>query len=382
MNTICEKSICTGCGLCAFLCPKHCISLHETGSLGHLYPEIDQQSCINCKLCQKHCPALLTQEKHPPLQAFAGWSSDEADYRSSSSGGAASVLSRYVISLGGVVYGCSMLPDINVKHIRVTNIEGIQLLKGSKYVQSDLQEIYPFLKKDVSSGRLTLFIGTPCQVSAIKSLFGDQVDNLITADLICHGVPSIQALRRHIKKVVKRPHYDSVSFRDGTEINITVITNGETVYHQSFDQPRYKDWYINAFMDGCTFRDSCYSCPYACPERVSDITLGDFWGLGASTPANEIPEHENGCSLIMPNTEKGKNAINDISSQMRLFERPVSEAINGNSQLQKPYHSGIRSRTVRKLYPILGRSAYYLVFADQIIIYSIRRLFHNRFPAC
>ena len=245
--------------------------------MGHLYPYIDQELCIDCGLCKNICPSLHPSLKNKPITAFAAWSKDENDYKSSTSGGAASVLSQYTIDQGGVVYGCAMLPDIDVKHIRVTDKDDIKLLKGSKYVQSNILDIIPRLKEDVKSNKLTLFIGTPCQVAAIKSLFKEKPNNLLLVDLICHGVPSLDLLKNHIEKVAYHPHYDTVLFREGTGIYVIVVVDGKEVYRQALKQPRYKDFYINAFFDGYTYRDSCYQCQYACPERVSDITIGDFW---------------------------------------------------------------------------------------------------------
>ena len=199
MIVICEKKQCFGCGLCAYSCPKHCISMEIGNSFGHLFPHIDQSACVDCGLCQKKCPALHLPEKQRPITAYAAWSIDSEDYQSSTSGAAASVLSRHVLEQGGVVYGCAMLRDIDVRHIRIDNVSDIKKLKGSKYVQSDLMDIFASLKTDVETGRQTLFIGTPCQVAAMKRLFKNQPDNLILVDLICHGVPSLELLRQHIK---------------------------------------------------------------------------------------------------------------------------------------------------------------------------------------
>ena len=291
MERVCNYDICTGCGLCAVLCPKQSIEMCIQGSLGHVYPVINKDSCIDCGLCQKTCPSIHPHTLKSPLTAYAAWSKDVDDYKSSTSGGAASVLSQNILSRGGVVYGCAMLPDIEVKHIRIDRLEAIQKLKGSKYVQSDITGIIPQLKKDVKENKPVLFIGTPCQVAAIKSLYNEQPDNLLLVDLICHGVPSVDILKKHVKKIANYPHYDNVIFRDGIGTYVVVVVvDRQIVYRQSLTKPRYKDWYINTFFDGFTYRDSCYQCRYACPERVSDITIGDFWGLGKRYSAEEIED--------------------------------------------------------------------------------------------
>ena len=342
-------------------------------SLGHLYPKINQDVCIDCGLCQKNCPALHPLEKKKANVSYAAWSKDEEDYRTSTSGGAASILTQHVLSKGGVVYGCAMLPDIEVKHIRIDKPEDAWKLKGSKYVQSNIVEVISPLKKDVKDGRLALFIGTPCQVAAIKKLFKAQPDNLLLVDLICHGVPSLEILRRHIHRIADYPHYDDVMFRDSSYA-VIVKVNGGLVYRCSLKNPRYKDWYINTFFDGYTCRDSCYSCRYACPERGSDITIGDFWGLGKSIPADEIPPHPYGCSVILPNTPKGKDTIQLISPKINLYERTVNEAVSGNDQLKRPTPFGRRKKLFRILFPYIGTSAYRLVIIDKYLKYNLKRV--------
>lgn len=373
MERVCQNDICTGCGLCSSLCPQKCITMSAMGSLGHLYPKIQQDRCINCGLCQKKCPALNLHEQHSPITAFAAWSKDDIDYKSSTSGGAASILSQYVLSQKGVVYGCAMLPDIEVKHIRVDKCEDAQKLKGSKYVQSDISGILRPLKRDVDSGCLTLFIGTPCQVAAVRSLFKSQPENLLLVDLICHGVPSIETLKKHVKRVARYSHYDNVIFRKGTYI-VVVVVDGRIVYSQPLGKPRYKDWYINTFFDGYTYRESCYKCPYACSQRISDITIGDFWGLGKDIPADALPTHPHGCSVIMPISEKGMNIVREVSSMMHMYERSVEEAVSGNDQLQAPTKQSLRKKFFRHLHPIIGNSAYYLVEIDKIAKYWGRKI--------
>lgn len=367
VESICNPARCTGCGLCAAQCPKQCISMTVQDSLGHLYPSIDSNTCIDCGLCKRNCPVLRPPKREKAIMAYAGWSKDTEDYRTSSSGGAASVLSQTVLSQGGVVYGCAMLPDMEVRHIRVDKPEDIWKLKGSKYVQSSIAPIIPSLKKDVKAGRETLFIGTPCQVAAIRNLYENQPNNLFLIDLICHGVPSVALLREHVVRKVGTVPVETVFFRQGKVICLGIVVSGKVVYKRAFDSPRYKDWYINTFFDGYTFRDSCYQCQYACPERVSDMTIGDFWGLGKIVPAIEIPPHPDGCSVLLPNTEKGRDLVDRISAQMYLYERTLAEAISGNEQLRHPYPMDLRKKAFRKFYPHIGRLAYYGVIADRYL---------------
>ncbi len=375
MESVCDFDKCTGCGLCAFSCTKGCISMSKRDSFGHLYPIVDTEACIDCGLCQKKCPVLNPVEQREPFAAYAAWSKDENDYKSSASGGVASVISQYVIENGGVVYGCSMLPDIEVKHIRVDTISDLAKLKGSKYVQSNMADVYPLLKEDVRSGRMTLFTGTPCQVAAVKKMFKDQPDNLILVDLICHGVPSLEILKRHVERVASYPHYSNVIFRDGYYVCLKVEADGKEVYsRRHIPRPRrYDEWYLDTFLDGYTYRGSCYKCRFACLQRASDITIGDFWGLGKDISSANIPARPYGCSVVLPSTECGKKIVEGISSKTHLYERTVKEAAKGNGQLNWPTPLSRRKRWFRKMFPIVGERAYRLITIDKYFKSRVKR---------
>lgn len=380
MKLICNKKDCTGCGLCAARCPKQCIEM-KPGFLGHLYPEIDQDKCIDCKLCQKGCPSLQDIESSYPKKAFAAWSKDEEDYVTSTSGGAASVMSQYVISKGGVVYGCSVLPNIQIAHIRVDNLEALHLLKGSKYVQSQIKGIIPQLRKDVKDGLTVLFIGTPCQVAAIKQLYKTIPDNLYLVDIICHGTPSNKFLKDYIQKDLKidAARVTNVKFRLPDAFSLCVFDKDKLLYKSNnLWTHRYEDLYYNTFIDGFTYRDSCFSCHYAKPERISDITIGDFWGLGNEVSDKEIPEHKNGVSCVLPITEKGMLLVEAIRHSLNIYERPVSEAINGNDQLRHPKSKDWRISMFQKIKNLTGlKAAYYIMVADKITKYKLRKIINR-----
>ena len=380
MKLICNKKDCTGCGLCAARCPKQCIEM-KPGFLGHLYPEINQDKCIDCKLCQKGCPSLQDIESSYPKKAFAAWSKDDEDYVTSTSGGAASVLSQYVISKGGVVYGCSVLPNIQIAHIRVDNLEALHLLKGSKYVQSQIKGIIPQLRKDVKDGLPVLFIGTPCQVAAIKQLYKTIPDNLYLVDIICHGTPSNKFLKDYIQKDLKidAARVTNVKFRLPDAYSLCVFEKDKLLYKSNnLWTHRYEDLYYNTFIDGFTYRDSCFSCNYAIPERISDITIGDFWGLGNEVSDKEIPEHKNGISCVLPITEKGMQLVEAIRHYLNIYERPVSEAINGNDQLRHPQSKDWRISMFQKIKNLTGlKAAYYIMVADKITKYKLRKIINR-----
>ena len=372
MKEICNISICTGCAACMNRCPKQCINMREDNKLGHLYPQIDNDKCIDCRVCVKVCPANHTLELRKPITAYAGWDKSEKEYISSTSGGAASAFARYIIRQGGVVYGCAMLPDIKVNHVRIDSLSDIGKLKGSKYVQSTIGMVYKNVREDLRKGKKVLFIGTPCQVAGVRSFIGKEMaENLYTADLICHGTPPLAYLRKHILKKTKGAVPDEIFFRKGAYLLLLLLLGGKEIYRSSLFEQRYQDTYYNTFFDGFSYRESCHTCRYAQPQRVSDVTIGDFWGLRDDLPL----EHPHGCSVLLPITEKGKELIEGIRQEFNLYERTVDEAVSGNEQLRHPKEKDWRISLFMTLFPLLGISkAYRLCVMDRIAKYYIRKL--------
>lgn len=375
MDIICDIKHCTGCAACMNRCPKQCIEMLPDKELWHLHPVIDHSKCIDCGSCQKVCPVNHPLDLRKPLHAYAGWDKDAKEYISSTSGGAASAFARFFIRNGGVVYGCAMLPNIEAKHIRVDNLNDISKLKGSKYVQSTIGTTYHSVREDLRQGRKVLFIGTPCQVAGVKSYIGERnSDNLYTVDLICHGTPPLAFLKKHVLKKTKGIVPDQVLFRKGAYL-LLLLREGKELYRSSLFEQRYQDIYYNAFFDGFSYRDSCNTCRYAQPNRVSDITIGDFWGLEENLPI----EHPHGCSVLLPTTKKGMELIEEIKSEFNLFERTVEEAVKGNDQLRHPKEADFRIRLFKKISPFIGiGNAYRFCMIDKITRRKIGRIIKGK----
>lgn len=316
-------------------------------SKGFSYPRVDVTQCIECGICERVCPlesdniTLL-----PPQKAYAAWNKNKSEHLASSSGGAAHVLASHVIEMNGVVYGCAA-NGVDIRHIRVDTPTELAKLQGSKYVQSNTQDIYKQVKNDLQQQRPVLFIGTPCQVAGLKKYIRTVPSHLYLIDLICHGVPSLKMLQSHLAQISKGRKITSIIFREGTKFIMKVMGNGFT-YERS---PYWKDAYMRSFMDGLTYQSSCYHCPFASHTRVSDITIGDFWGLAEE--AKRPDGKHSGISVLLPCTNKGLRLIQNVKERFVLYERPLEEAIAGNNQLRKPTSRKLQSHIFNLAWPSL-----------------------------
>lgn len=333
MDKICEKRLCTGCSACLNICAKQAITM-QTQEVGHIYPVIDSAKCVDCGLCQMVCPAAQKVSLRDPKATYAAWAKDDEEHISSTSGGAAAVFTKYVLRHGGVVYGCVF--DGAFAHRRINQLSDAKKLKGSKYVHSHVGEAYKSVRRDLEAGLLTLFIGTPCQVAGLRGfLRGKEYENLICADLVCHGVPSQKLLFDYLTELgIDRNDIENVTFRERKGFYL----NAQLKDHEAYRASSFEDLYYMGFYDNILFRESCYNCEYATGRRVGDLTIGDFWGLGREVPFEE--KVQNGVSLILACTELGERFLQSVSDELALFDRPLSEAIKGNANLNHPSNRG------------------------------------------
>ena len=329
MICITDKTKCSGCYACVNICPKDCIAMQED-SEGFRYPVVNTEACINCGLCEKSCPltgaADGVRSKRKGIKSVACSNKDADALAKSASGGVAHILAEYVIQNGGVVFGVAGDAVTVVRHIMAEEEKDLKLLQNSKYLQSHVDYNYRLAKNQLESGRTVLFTGTPCQIAGLYGYLGKDYDNLITADLVCHGVPSEKVFKKYIleysekagKKVVSmgrdktygwRPSVFSFVYEDGTQ---TV----ESVHENKF---------IKGFNSNLYQRPSCYVCPFAKMERVGDITLGDWFG---GEKFKELDSENKGLSMIVINSPKGEKYYDLIKPYMKTSKtnRPKAAA--------------------------------------------------------
>lgn len=361
MIELCAKNDCTGCGACYIACPESAISM-RTDAEGFLYPEINHDVCIGCNLCQCVCPVLKPVAKHPkvdgPLAVIA--KSEELRMKSSS-GGMFSLMASWIFGRGGVVYGAAMNKDYEIYHTKATNEEELNSLRGSKYAQSDtkrtFQEVRQYLKKQVK----VLYTGTPCQIAGLYGYLGKMdTTNLYTSDLVCHGVPSSRAFRLYLEKLSQKENLSineikNFSFRNlkGWDKNPSF----QTVDMKEYVLSAAKDIYMRLFLSSRLHRYSCYNCQYTTQERVGDITIADFWGIGKQKPFKY--DISKGCSLVLLNTEKGRQLFEDISEDLDYEQRDWQEAFKENTQL---YAHSVCPKDRAMVYSYLETHAYNEVY--------------------
>lgn len=330
---ICSRKECTGCLACEAACSHSAIKIH-VDLMGFSYPQKDEQNCVNCGLCEKACPNIIAPQYEVPHTSFVATASEKEEQLTSTSGGLASVLSRFVIRQGGVVYGCTSQEASHIRHIRIDNEADVKMLKGSKYVQSDMQGVMSSVKEDLRKGISVLFIGTPCQVAGLKTMLRKPYDNLITVDFVCHGVPSQQLLNDIVDHDSVLLSGKKIDFRfkdeEGKSHYGIRITNqgGRCVYQETYPNSRY----IAGFLGGMYYRESCYQCHYARGERVSDITLGDYWDR-----EHQFDElGKDGLSMLIINTDSGDNFINSLGVSINKKSIPFENLLSRSGQLNRP----------------------------------------------
>lgn len=319
---------CTGCHCCINICSNECINMNPNNE-GFLYPVVNYSNCINCGKCVSVCPIINKNDLTNNPIAYACFNKDKIIRLNSSSGGIFTILAEKVIDCGGVVIGAVFNKDFEVKHDIVETYENIRLLRGSKYVQSTVGYTYKKTKDFLLSGRKVLFSGTPCQIAGLKTYLSKPYPNLITVDIICHGVPSPYVWKTYIqfRESKAGSKIKSINFRSKNtgwkQYSVLFSFVNNSVYNKIFSE----DIYMKAFLKNICLRPSCYNCNFRSLNRQSDITLADFWGI-----QNLLPDmdDDNGTSLIFLNSQKGRQVFKSISNNIFYKEVEITDAVKYN----------------------------------------------------
>ncbi len=319
MVKIVDLPLCTGCSACYSVCVKSAITMTEN-SEGFLYPRIDASKCIECGKCEKVCPILHTEQAHKPLNVYAAINPNEAIRRESSSGGIFTMLAEFILDKGGVVFGARFNEQWEVVHDYTETKDGLAPFRGSKYVQSNVGETFQQAKDFLSQGRKVMYTGTPCQIAGLRRFLGKKYDNLLTVDVVCHGVPSPLVWRDYLRSVTsnKIEQITSVKFREKSTgwKNYSVKICGQEG-NPFVNEPYRQNLFMQLFLKDFCLRPSCHTCPAKSGKSGCDLTIADYWGIN-----DPDWDDDRGTSLILVQSCQGQQLLDscDIPKKQTNYE--------------------------------------------------------------
>lgn len=352
MPVLATKEHCTGCTACASVCPKGCIIMAADEN-EFPCPVIDVEKCVSCGLCKKVCPIITPLERpaNEPV-AYAAYSKDEAMRLNSSSGGVFTEFAKAVLKDGGAVFGAAYNAEFEVVHICVESDADLAKLRGAKYAQSDLGDSFREVKRRLEQGQKVLFSGTPCQVGGLKAFLRKDYENLLTVDFVCHSVPSPMAWREYVKYRARQDNGGVMP----SAINLRDKQSGWTNYQYS-NLFTYADGHAHAARSGESLymklfvgdyinRESCADCRFKGYSRVSDLTIGDFWGIWDIAP--EMDDNK-GTSVVLVQTRRGAEMLRKIGDMLVLKEVSLEEASRENGAMIKTAQSNAKRDDVMRM---------------------------------
>ena len=337
MLEITSKNNCTGCSACANICPRGCIRMTADYE-GFLYPEVKEEMCMDCGLCEKVCPMLHKPKQHDILAVYGAKNKQDEVRLMSSSGGMFTLFAEEILQQGGVVCGAVLDEQLVVRHILTDNVADLPKLRGSKYVQSEIGDIYGEIRKILREGKKVLFSGTPCQVAGLKGYLVKPFSNLFTVDVVCHGVPSPKVYQKHLAELAQEASESvvQVRFRDKTK----GWKRGETLFlteHQRLGASKRKDTYMRLFLNNVSIRPSCGECAFNNKRSVADITIADYWGIDKQFPEFD---DDKGVTLVLVNSKVGAALLAQVEDRAVLLKTDFAKGAEYNLAVSKslPLH--------------------------------------------
>lgn len=378
-----KKNNCCNCKACMNICPKGAITTRNDEN-DFNFPEINRELCIECGLCNKVCAFQnVPITGNNPISTYVAINKDKDLLLSSASGGNFGALASIILEKNGVVFGCAYNDKMEPEHVCIDSLQDIKRLQGSKYVQSNINMTYTEARNYLKDDRWVLFTGTPCQIAGLKSYLGKNYENLITVDLICHGVPSVDFFKGYIHYLEDKLQGKVIDFKFRDK------SNGWGLQARSTYQARsgsikskkiysYDSYYYNYFLKGYIYRESCYDCKYACGSREGDYTIGDYWGIERAHPEVET---RNGVSVLLVNSKKGIALMDELSKYLNLKESTFEQARVQNGQLNNPTPISVKREEILRIWREGGDGAvaedYYRKNKKRIIISKSKMLIPN-----
>lgn len=328
---------CCGCRACEQICMQYAISFIENNE-GFLFPQVDVGKCNSCGLCQSRCPILRPNVNKQSFFYKVAYNRNEKELKKSSSGGIFKIFANEAICRHGAVVGCAYNSRGMPEHIIVKDEDELIRLQGSKYIESDIGHIYSAVREELKLGTFVLFSGTPCQVAGLLNFLNHKYENLVTMDIICHGVPSRKLYASYIKwyEDLLDGKIESFDFRSKEKHGWSLTYQVKYLKNhkmKKIEKMASLSPYYEAFLNAETYRESCYHCPYASDKRPGDITVGDFWGVEKAYP--EWFDLR-GVSCVILNTSNGVKFWNDCKDKICSMDVDGSIVIKNNGNLREP----------------------------------------------
>lgn len=333
-----DKKKCCGCTACVHICPVKCIEIKEDEE-GFLYPAICKEKCINCHKCETVCPIENSRNDNTETNTFVGFNKNEAVRNQSSSGGIFSLVAEWILSQKGVIFGAAFDENFEVCHIAAETEEKLSKLRGSKYVQSRLGDSYVLVKHYLENNRKVLFTGTACQIAGLKNYLKKDYENLYTVDVLCHGVPSPKIWKMYLehKKKQYNATIENIEFRSKESGWKSYSFNMEFPDNHRYCVKFYEDKYMQMFLGNIDLRPSCHDCRFKGFPRISDMTVGDSWGIESYMPEMD---DDRGTSVILVHSQKGRQMLDAVKESLNIREASLDKAlpITAESRLSVRMH--------------------------------------------
>ena len=337
MINIIRKEDCTGCSACFDICPTKAIEL-KTDIEGFWYPKVDLDLCVDCDLCDDTCAELHIDELKntgttTSPSVFAA-TYNNLDIRiKSTSGGIFSALAEQMYQRGGYVGGAIYTENFSVKHIISNNPEDLNKIRGSKHFESETAGLFLEIERLLKNGEKVLICATPCQIASLRLFLREEYENLVTVDFICLGINSPKVFKKHLESLEKKYDSKTLSIQaKNKDLGWRSLAykikfeNGETYLRQGKDDP-----FIKGFVrEHINCRPTCYECKYKGFPRISDITLGDFWGI---EKIDKTIDDNLGTSVVLVNSTKGSVFFESIKDKIEIRSLSLADCLPGNQAL-------------------------------------------------